>query len=457
MQVRQRYVDRLVLLAFGSLLLTGALAIAYVVMDIAWIGLFLSAAAVALGLASGGRLVRDAVMPFRVDVDAHGLSVRIPKLKRHLRWDEVAAVVLADVPGTIVQRTLRGPRLLLVPAAGVSLGVPLPEESPVDGQPAIELFELGEVAYDEEQFAVDLALLAGERFHQLSRQPIEPVSGVPLRDFPDQPDRARLKRWLDRRRAVLFVGWYLLVLVPSLSLTIVATQHNELLGVIVLVVALSVVGIVTRVVRRFTETCRGLLDDGAMIDESDLVTGADAESPRTSLLSGIVTVLRPGRLKGFGDAWVLARTADEKPPVPLLLLTDPRTGLPRGRDDLRALEAVLRRSADERDRAAGRHLDELASRAPAAVASPTMPAAEARSAATALWDASKGVARAVVLLGVVVTVMIAGGWVVEETTIVGPALIVTAFVLFLVWLAYAVYRVYVLLRALLTIVGRVFR
>ncbi|MET7373835.1 hypothetical protein [Micromonospora arida] len=33
-----------------------------------------------------------------------------------------------------------------------------------------------------------------------------------------------------------------------------------------------------------------------------------------------------------------------------------------------------------------------------------------------------------------VTVVIAGGWVVEETTVVGPALIVTAIGMFCVWI-----------------------
>ncbi|MBQ1030756.1 hypothetical protein ACX27O_27845 [Micromonospora sp. SD19] len=457
MKVRQPYFDRLVLLLFGMLLLTGAVGIAYAMLDVAWVGLFLSAAAVAFGLATGGRLVRDAVLPFRVDVDPQGLSVRTSKLNRQLRWDEVDAVVLADPPATAGRHLLRGPRLLLVPAAGVSLGVPLPEKSPVDGRPAIELFELAEVAYDEDEFTRDLAVLAGERFQQLSRQLVPPADGVPLRRFPDQPERARLNRWLDRRRAVLFVGWYLVVLVPALVLVVVATQRNELLGAIVLVVSLVVVGIVTTVVRRLTESCRDLIDTEAMIDGADLVIGSAPASPRISLLSGIVTVLRPGQLNGFGDAWLLARSTDEEPLVPLLLLGDPRTGLLRDRDDLRALEAVLRRSADERDRAAGRQLDELAARAPS---SPTVPPAGARPArahATALWQASKGVGRAVVLLGVVVTVVIAGGWVVEEAAFVGPALIVTAVGMLGVWIVYAVYRVLVFGAALLTIVARVFR
>lgn len=39
----------------------------------------------------------------------------------------------------------------------------------------------------------------------------------------------------------------------------------------------------------------------------------------------------------------------------------------------------------------------------------------------------------------------------------GPALIITAVGMFGVWIFYGVYRVLVLLRALLTIVGRAFR
>ncbi|MEU7752972.1 hypothetical protein AB0B57_18115 [Micromonospora sp. NPDC049101] len=460
MKVRQPYFDRVVLLFFGVLLLTGAVVIAYQLLDVAWIGLVLGAAAVALGLALGGRLVRDAVSPFRVDVDRRGLSVRTPKLKRHLRWDEVAAVVLVDDPAAVGRRTLRGPRLLLVPAAGVRLGVPLPEKSPVDGQAAIELFTLREVDYEEGQFARDLAELAGDLLHDLCRQPVLPTDAVPLRRFPDEPDRARLVRWLDRRRALLFAGWYLFVLVPPLLLIDAVAPRNELLGVLVLVVSLVVVGVVTTGVRQFTEGCRDLVDGEAMIDGAGLVIGPDPAAPPISLLSGIVHVRQPGQLSGFGKAWVLARSADEGPPVPLLLLADPRTGLLRDRDDLRALEAVLRRSADERDRAAGRQLDELAARAPASVASPTLPpsgAVPARAPATALWEAAKGVGRAVVLLGVVATVMIAGGLVVEETSYVGRALLATAAALFLGWIVYAVYRVVVLLRTLFAIVARPFR
>ncbi|MFG2052331.1 hypothetical protein ACGFIW_33475 [Micromonospora sp. NPDC048935] len=460
MKVRQPYFDRVVLLFFGLLLFTGAVGIAYPLLDVAWVGLFLSAAAVALGLATGGRLVRDAVLPFRVDVDSRGWSVRTPKLTCDLRWDEVAAVVLVDDPAAVGRRTLRGPRLLLVPAAGVRLGVALPEKSPVDGRAAVELFELREVDYEEGRFARDLAVLAGERLHNLCRAPVRPSDAVPLRRFPDEPDRVRLVRWLDRRRALLFAGWYLFVLVPPLLLVDVAALRHELLGVVVLVVSLVVVGVVARVVRHLTESCRDLVGGEAMIDGSGLVLGPDPTAPRVSLLSGIVRVLRPGQLSGFGRAWVLARSADGEPPVPLLLLADPRTGLLRDRDDLRALKAVLRRSADERDRAAGRQLDELAARAPASAASPILPlsgAPPARAHATALWEAAKGVGRAVVLLGVVVTVVIAGGWVVERTTVVGPVLLATAAALFFAWLAYAVYRVVVLLRTLFAIVARPLR
>ncbi|WP_030488818.1 hypothetical protein [Micromonospora chokoriensis] len=459
-KVRRSYFDRLVVLLFGMLMLFGAVSIVYtaVTTDIGWVGLLLFAGAMAFGLALGGQLVRHAVLPFRVDVDSHGWSLRTPKLNHHLRWDEVDAVVLADAPANAGQRIPAGPRLLLVPAVGVGLGVPLPEE--VDGQAAIELFQLDEVACTEDQLVRDVTVLAGDRFHDLRRRPIPPADGIPLRRFPDEPDSARLTRWLDRRQALLFVGWYLLVLVPTLTLIVWAAQRSELLGVIVLVVSLVTIGTVTSKVRATVDCCRDLVDRAESINGADLVINLEILSGRTSLHSGIVSVLPPGSLKGFGKAWLLTQSADDGVPNPILLLSDPRTGRVRSRDDLQTLEAVLRVAPDERSRAAGRQLEELAVQASASALSPHTPSSEAPPAsayATALWQASKGVGRAVVLLGVPVTVAIAGGWVVENSAFVGPALIIAAVCLFGIWIFYALYRVLRLLGALFAIVARMFR
>ncbi|MET8838298.1 hypothetical protein ABZV78_30950 [Micromonospora sp. NPDC004540] len=462
MKLRRPYIDRVVALLFGMLLLAGAASVAYrtVTEKIGWFGLFFCGAVVLFGLAIGGSLVRHAVLPFRVDVDTQGWSVRTPKLNHHLRWDEIAAVVLAEAPATARQRAAASPRLLLVPAAGVSLGVPLTEESPVDGQAAVELFRLNEVDYEEGQLARNLAAMAGESFHNLCRKLNRPAGAIPLHRFPDEPDRTRLTRWLDRRKALLFAGWYLLVLIPSLLLIGLAAQRSELLGSVVLVVCVVVIGSATFKIWLTFGRCRNLADGAAMVDGADLVTGIDNLGDRTSLHSGIVNVLQPGSLKGYGKAWLLTHTGHKGRPIPDLLLSDPRTGRLRSRDDLRALEAALRASSHERDRAAARQLDELVTQAPASEASSGTPSSEALPAsayALALWHALKGLGRAVVLLGVVLTVALAGGWAGESSAFVGPALFVAAICLFGVWILYALYRTLGLLDALLTIAARPFR
>ncbi|WP_328371715.1 hypothetical protein OHQ88_01455 [Micromonospora zamorensis] len=459
MKLRRPYIDRLVAFLFGMLLLGGAASVAYttVTEDLGWFGLLYYWAVVLFGLAIGGPLVRHAVMPFRVDVDAQGWSVRTPKLNRYVRWDEVATVLLADAPATARRGITAAPRLLLVPAVGVSLGVPLSEESAVGGQAAVELFQLSEVDYGEELLLRDLAALAGHRFHNLCRQLTLPAGAIPLRRFPDEPDHARLTRWLDWRKALLFAGWYLLVLVPSLLFIGLATQRNELLGGIVLVASVAGIAAAFKIWRVFGG-CRNLVDGAAMINGTDLVTGVDTPTHPTSLHSGTVDILRPGSVKGYGKAWLLTQPGHKGRPTVDLLLSDPRTGRLRSREDLRALEAVLRVSPYERDRAAGQRLQELAMQA--SEASPTTPSPKAVPASAyviALWHAVKGVGRAVVLFGVVGTVAIGGGWVVENSAVVGPALILTAAGLFGVWILYALYRTWGLLDALLTIAARAIR
>ncbi|MGC4814713.1 hypothetical protein ACLQ29_29640 [Micromonospora sp. DT228] len=460
MKLRRPFIDRVVAFLFGMLLLGGAASVAHgaVTGGLGWVGLLFCAAVVLFGLAIGGPLVRHAVLPFRVDVDASGWSVRTPKVNRYLRWDEVAAVVLADAPATARRGITAAPRLLLVPAVGVSVGVPPTEESGLGGQAAVELCQLSEVDYGQDLLLRDLAALAGDRFHNLCRQLTRPAGAIPLRRFPDEPDHARLTRWLDRRRALLFAGWYLLVLVPALLLIGVATHGDELLGGIVLVAC--VVGIVAATIKIWLifGDCRDLVDGSAMINGTDLVIGVDAPTHPTSLHSGIVDILRPGSVRGYGKAWLLTQPGHKGRPIADLLLSDPRTGRLRSRDDLCALEAVLRVSPYERDRSAGRQLQELAMAAPETSPSTLAPDALPASAyASALWHAVQGVGRAVVLLGVVGTVGIVGGRAGEDSAIVGAALIIAAVCLFGVWLLYALYRTWGLLDVLLTIAARAIR
>ncbi|MFI5925076.1 hypothetical protein ACIA3K_03745 [Micromonospora sp. NPDC051543] len=460
MKLRRPYIDRLIPFLFGLVMLGGAASIAYkaVTEEIGWIGLLFCGAVVLFGLAIAGPMLRHAVMPFRVDVDARGWSVRTPKLNRDLRWDEIAAVVLADAPATARRRITAAPRLLLVPAAGVNLGVPLTEETRLGGQAAVELFQLDEVDYGDDLLLRDLAALAGDRFHNLCRQLTRPADAIPLRRFPDEPDHARLTRWLDRRKALLFAGWYLLVLVPTLLIIGLGVQRNELLGVIMLVTGLVAVGATTFGIWQIFGDCRNLADGSAMIKGTNLVTGVDVPTHPTSLHAGTVDILPPGTLQGYGKAWLLTQRGHKGRPGAILLLSDPRTGRLRSRDDLCALEAVLRASPHERDRAAGRHLQELAMWAPEASPIAAPPGVVPASAyATALWQALKGMGRAVVLLGVVATVGIGGGWAGGDTSLVGPVLFITAVCMFGVWILYALYRTLGLLNVLLTIAARAIR
>ncbi|WP_422736211.1 hypothetical protein ACN263_21810 [Micromonospora sp. WMMD729] len=457
-KLRRPYIDRLIPFLFGLLMLWGAISVTYAALtiEVGWIGLLFCGAVVLFGLAIAGAVLRHAVLPFRVDVDARGLSVRTPKFKRDLRWDEVTAVVLADAPATARPGSAAAPRLLLVPAAGVSLGVPLTEETGLGGQAAVELFQLSEVDYEDDLLLRDVAALAGDRFHNLCRQLTRPAGAIPLRRFPDGPDHFRLMRWLDRRKALLFAGWYLLVLLPSLLVIGAVAKRNELLGVIVLVACLAAIVVATRAVWRILGDCRDLANGSAMINETNLVIGTDTPTYPMSLHSGSVDILRPGSLKGYGEAWLLTRPGHKGRPVTILLLSDPRTGRLRSRDDLCALEAVLRVSPHERDRAAGRQLHELAMQAPEAL--PIAPSSPARPAsAVALWQALKGLGRAAVLLGVVATIASGGGWAGENSAFVGPVLFIVAVCLFGVWIFYALYRTLKLLDALLTIAARAIR
>lgn len=461
-KLRRSYSERVLVLLFGMLLLAGAVSLPYeaATKGAGWVAWLFCGAVALFGLAMGGRLVWQAVLPLRVDVDSQGWSIRTPRLNRDLRWDEIAAVVLADASAAQRPRATAGPRLLLVPGAGVNLGVPLTEENPVDGRAALELFQLDEVDYNEARLTRELSALAGERFHNLCRQLTQPTRAMPLRRFPDGPDHARLMRWLDRQKALRFAGWYLFVLVPPLLLVGLAARYNELLGIVVLVAAAVVIVAGTEKIWVASGDCRGLADEEAAIDGADLVNGTVGVHRRTNLHSGSVNVLRPGLLKGFGRAWLLASPGHQGHQVADLLLSDPRTGQLRSEEDLRALAAVLGASSQESDRTAGRQLEELAAQAPrSAMLSSTVESDDPPFSVYmyVLWLAVKGVGRAVVLLGVVLTVAMAGGMAGEGSALVRPALFIVAVCLFGVWVCYALYRTIGLLDALLRVVARALR
>ncbi|WP_420116818.1 hypothetical protein [Micromonospora sp.] len=107
------------------------------------------------GVALGGVGLANGLRPFRFVIDADGLTVRRRGLRRRLPWAELALVVLdRRAPGT------GGVRLLGIPVEGVGL----PPDARVDGRPATELLDLGQVRENPDEIAAALARYAGDRF-----------------------------------------------------------------------------------------------------------------------------------------------------------------------------------------------------------------------------------------------------------------------------------------------------
>lgn len=107
----------------------------------------------------------SALRPFRFRIDAEGLSIRRPGLRREIPWAEVDALVLDDPPRR--DGYSAPPRLLLVPVPGVTLE-PVTARHPLDGRPAIELLVLDQVREQPEQVSAALTRYAGGRFVDLA-------------------------------------------------------------------------------------------------------------------------------------------------------------------------------------------------------------------------------------------------------------------------------------------------
>ncbi|MFG1651809.1 hypothetical protein ACGFIE_17970 [Micromonospora sp. NPDC049275] len=115
-------------------------------------------------IALGAVALVSAVRPFRFGITPDGLSIRRPGLRREIRWAEVDALVLDEPPRRDGYST--PPRLLLVPAAGVTFD-PVTARHPIDGRPAIELLVFDQVREQPEQVAAALTRCAGDRFVDL--------------------------------------------------------------------------------------------------------------------------------------------------------------------------------------------------------------------------------------------------------------------------------------------------
>ncbi len=378
---------------------------------------------------------------FQVDVDRDGWVVRIGGYRCDVRWTEISAVVIENRPIPGAGRRVV-PALYLVPEAGVSLEAPSDLSATVDGRPAVRLFDLTEPKIDEKEFVRDLASLAGDRLavrvYRLSLVLLSEDartllnSGKVLPACPPGAAGARTHRWLNRRRFLLFVGWYLVAVVPALLLTGFAARLHELLGAAVAVLGLvAVVAAYAHFVTFFSHAT-DLVDTESAIYGTKLVpTGGD-------LHEGKAVVLPPGTKRGYGKAWLLGF------PHVVMLLGDPRTGRLRDHHDLRLLSAVLRESPQETDRAAARELDSLAEQSQSQAGYPAEPG-DARNAR--LWISLTKAGRVLAWAVVVGSVLLAGGWTLESTDYLGGGVVLLGAALAAMWVLYALYRVCTLLGA----------
>ena len=410
-----------------------------------------AASLIALLMAAG--FLWYALQRFQVGVDRDGWTVRIGRYRRDLRWAEISAVVIEN-------REIEGrgrrvvPALYLVPEPGVSLDAPSDLRATVDDRPAVRLFDLTEPKIEEKQFVRDLASLAGGRLevrvYRLSLVlPSENVrerlngdagerltGGIALPAFPPGAEGVRTQRWMNRRRFLLFVGWYLFAVVPALLLTGFAARLHELLGGAVAVVGLlAVVAAYARFVTLFSHATVHV-DAELAISGTALVWVIGDRAHRDDMHVGKAVVLPPGAKRAYGKAWLLGF------PYAVVLLGDPRTGRLRDHDDLRALSAVLRESPHEADRAAARDVDSLAVQS--LIGDPTQPG-DAENAR--LWISLTKAGRVLAWAVVVGSVPLAGGWMLESTQYLGGAVIFLGVPLATVWAVYAVYRILALLGA----------
>ena len=386
-----------------------------------------------------------ALQRFQVGVDRYGWTVRIARYRRDLRWAEISAVVIENrqIEGRGRRRVVAA--LYLVPEPGVSLDAPSGLRATVDGRPAVRLFDLAEPKIEEKQFVRDLASLAGDRLevrvHRLNPVLSEdaqerPNGGKALPAFPPGAEGVRTQRWLNRRRFLLFVGWYLFAVVPALLLTGFAARLHELLGAAVAVLGLlAVVAAYDRFVALFSHATT-LVDAELAISGTELVRVIGDRTHRDDMHDGKAVVLPPGAKRGYGKAWLLGF------PHAVVLLGNPRTGRLRDHDDLRALSAVLRESPHEADRAAARDVDSLAVQSQ--VGDPTEPG-DAENAR--LWISLTKAGRVLAWAVVVGSVLLAGGWMLESTHYLGGAVIFLGVPLATVWAVYALYRILALLGA----------
>ena len=156
-----------------------------------------------ISLLAGGALVVNALKPFRFHIGAEGLTLRLPRINRLVRWDEIGAIIL-DQPGPRSRGSgTQAPQLLLVPADGSDLSIPSTHRSPLDDRACLVLLQLNHVKESPEQVAETLARFGGSRstdVRQLRRARISsPDFTVALRGY----DRSRVDELVRRGQDAL--------------------------------------------------------------------------------------------------------------------------------------------------------------------------------------------------------------------------------------------------------------
>lgn len=163
---RSLLVGGIVLLAFGVfMLLCGRTDSAFRAIATLIIGVF--------SLLMGGVLAFYGLRPFRFYIGFEGLTVRLTGIDRLVPWTEIDAIVLDQPLPVLTGTKTPSPVLLLVPASGSTLDLPLMHRSPVDDRPCLVLLELHDVRESPDEVADALARFGGSRFtdfRQLIRQ-----------------------------------------------------------------------------------------------------------------------------------------------------------------------------------------------------------------------------------------------------------------------------------------------
>jgi hypothetical protein len=189
-------------------------------------------------------------------------------------------------------------------------------------------------------------------------------SSLVWRRFPTGRERIRAGGWLARRREVGFLLAAVAVVGPVLVFGFLTTRVGPVLGM-----ALIVAGPIAcwwsevHPKRRTLDPGLGkaLLNQETALQDHWLYCRY-ADPVRYDLNEGTTDLLGPSGRRG--KAWVLVRhRTGITRPVPVLLLSDPRSGRLRDSGDLDSLAAVLLASPHESDHAVGRHVQNLAAAA----------------------------------------------------------------------------------------------